>query len=937
MNAKKRSAAVLAWMMLGLVSPALGAQVWTSTFDAGPDGVVDVKDCDSTKVMIGAAAGGRLTITTKDRGNLGTTANDRAGRPLGTTLNGNNSFSALYRFNWSSLSNNTNPIYEGVGFMGSDACPTGCSATSCTPTVRLYQRQVCGALLIHRKDANTGNFMVRLGVQFGEAGLGNHFLKSASTEVNLGASASTPDYYLAIGYDGSSHVLSLGLFELNGAPLGLFSTDLDAFPGGLAPSAGNTVQTMLDSLAMTHLGWNDFVLVGGGSTPNTNVWQVDELTYFNDAAGAFNAVPNQALGACCTPAGGCLEGQSQGACSAVGGLQWNGGAGCEPPACPPPIGACCHPDGSCSQETETTCVNGIQGTWQGANTACSLTSCPQPPTGACCSNLDGSCSNGKTQYNCAGDWQGANTTCDGVQCPPPPPGACCLPNGACIEVSGPQCTLQCGTFHGAGSVCPNTNCPQDPVGACCLADGTCTQTLEWQCEGAWHGPGSTCEAAGCRPMPTLVWWSNFHKDYDGLEDVRDNNAKKVLIGPQCDGRVQIHTQSDGIPNPNTPDPSNPFEARDRGGRALGTTVTGNDSFSGLYRFRWSDLPEAQELMWEFPAFVGDRDNATQQVLGCILHHNKVGENYFVRMCSAGGEAQYYFLFQCGPSFNLGPDAESREFQLVIAYDGKTHLLSHALFDDQGALLGSDPNFSFRTWDLDTVGPTGPSQNYFDCTVPPPACTKQIKYDRTALTHLGWLEYFQPLQLDTIWQVDSLAYFSDAAGAYNAVYFGTPPDLGACCRPDGSCADDQTQLACLAVEGGWGGPGSTCATTSCTGACCRADGICADNMNGGDCQALGGTFQGLQTVCADVSCPLPECPPLFADVDDDGDVDHVDYGAFQNCFGGPFGGYVVPLCHCFDRDNGGQGDGDVDGRDLVAFEKCASGPDVPADPACANAP
>jgi len=76
------------------------------------------------------------------------------------------------------------------------------------------------------------------------------------------------------------------------------------------------------------------------------------------------------------------------------------------------------------------------------------------------------------------------------------------------------------------------------------------------------------------------------------------------------------------------------------------------------------------------------------------------------------------------------------------------------------------------------------------------------------------------------------------------------------------------------------------------------------------------------------CPL--CPMPFADADQDGDVDHADFAAFQACYTGlndPGSAYDAQKCHCFDRDN----DQDVDEADLGEFEACATGADVLFDP------
>ncbi len=117
-----------------------------------------------------------------------------------------------------------------------------------------------------------------------------------------------------------------------------------------------------------------------------------------------------------------------------------------------------------------------------------------------------------------------------------------------------------------------------------------------------------------------------------------------------------------------------------------------------------------------------------------------------------------------------------------------------------------------------------------------------------------------------------------------LYGGTGYSVnGACCLPDASCIDDQTQSACEALTGQWQGQSSTCNTLTC--------------------------------------CPYP-----FADGGHDGDVDQDDFGLFQACWTGQAGG-VPAGCECFNRN----GDGAIDINDFIEFSKCYTGANVPALP------
>lgn len=79
----------------------------------------------------------------------------------------------------------------------------------------------------------------------------------------------------------------------------------------------------------------------------------------------------------------------------------------------------------------------------------------------------------------------------------------------------------------------------------------------------------------------------------------------------------------------------------------------------------------------------------------------------------------------------------------------------------------------------------------------------------------------------------------------------------------------------------------------------------------------------------VTDALPPDTFVRFDADGDGDVDQIDFAAFQLCRAEAVAGYGDPDCWRMDADE----DGDVDVDDHAAFEACASGPAIMADPAC----
>jgi hypothetical protein len=66
----------------------------------------------------------------------------------------------------------------------------------------------------------------------------------------------------------------------------------------------------------------------------------------------------------------------------------------------------------------------------------------------------------------------------------------------------------------------------------------------------------------------------------------------------------------------------------------------------------------------------------------------------------------------------------------------------------------------------------------------------------------------------------------------------------------------------------------------------------------------------------------------SDFDGDNDVDLIDFGLFQRCFGGP-GQEVWEGCEIVDLDD----DGDVDISDFGRFQRCMSGPGQTLNPDC----
>lgn len=182
-------------------------------------------------------------------------------------------------------------------------------------------------------------------------------------------------------------------------------------------------------------------------------------------------------GACCLPAGTCLNAVTSDDCLSQGGVFQGVGVGCAQVICPHPA---CPGEGNCFLN------NGSPGCED--EDCCNLV-CDADPF--CCNNAwDAACATGALSLcvsNCPGAGScfasHAGTGCDdavccGTVCLVDPfccntswdsqcaaeatqmcVGACCLPDGDCQNLAPDACTALAGTFNGIGSECDGFVCP----------------------------------------------------------------------------------------------------------------------------------------------------------------------------------------------------------------------------------------------------------------------------------------------------------------------------------------------------------------------------------------------------------------------------------------------------------------------------------------------
>ena len=265
-----------------LCSAAHATLQWDDSYSAGPNGLTQF-DTNGGNTMIGALTGGQIPVTAVDNGTDAYTP-DKAGEPLGTTVTGANAFSGLYNFAWSNLNPNDSSdiAYEAAGFLG-----------SATPQTR----QIMGVILRHwyvtaaeASSADPQGYYVGLDLLFGSVGITDTGYQSGPS-IFVGNTNPTATMQLAIGFDPTTNTLSAGLYDATGDLLGSHSAVLDKAGGmyGAHPPAYDSdanIQAELNNLSASYLGWEDYT---GNANNIGTTWDMNSLSFYNDATGAFSA------------------------------------------------------------------------------------------------------------------------------------------------------------------------------------------------------------------------------------------------------------------------------------------------------------------------------------------------------------------------------------------------------------------------------------------------------------------------------------------------------------------------------------------------------------------------------------------------------------------------------------------------------------------------
>ena len=177
----------------------------------------------------------------------------------------------------------SNIAYEAVGFLG-----------TATPQTR----QIMGAIIRHwyipQSEATSRyqqGYYAGLDLAFGSVGITDFGYDGSAPAIYLGNAIPTGTLQLALGFDPTSNTLSAALYDGSG---NLFENHSDVISrtGGMygahppAYDSNANIQAELNNLSATYLGWEDYT-GNGNNIPTT--WNMNSLSYYNDATGAFTA------------------------------------------------------------------------------------------------------------------------------------------------------------------------------------------------------------------------------------------------------------------------------------------------------------------------------------------------------------------------------------------------------------------------------------------------------------------------------------------------------------------------------------------------------------------------------------------------------------------------------------------------------------------------
>ncbi len=249
-----------------------------------------------------------------------------------------------------------------------------------------------------------------------------------------------------------------------------------------------------------------------------------------------------------------------------------------------------------------------------------------------------------------------------------------------------------------------------------------------------------------------VWVADFNTDggFDGMAEFQDGNPGKDMFNPGgASGSVLQVQLEDGIT----------FGGQhDKGGRSIGSVNPQGNSFSGYYKFAYSQLAESATELYTGVGFLGDTQvHISREFLGSVMVYKKEAGDYQVNLGGYfGGVGIGYSGYKGNSWTSLGSNPFDQMFQLVVSWDGATHVLHNALYDGNGTLLAQN------------IGDLDSTDDYPNLHILSQA-TLDADINASRMKYLGFQDWVgNATQQTVVLDTDVVAYFDTAGGAFSLV-------------------------------------------------------------------------------------------------------------------------------------------------------------------------
>jgi hypothetical protein len=421
-----------------------------------------------------------------------------------------------------------------------------------------------------------------------------------------------------------------------------------------------------------------------------------------------------------------------------------------------------------------------------------------------------------------------------VPASPGPLGACCLGDGSCLDLPEDSCEVLGGMYQGTGTECASVTCT--PFGACCFPDITCQSLSKTDCGaagGRYQGNASSCDlgvcpvaGACCLPDGSCMELKS-HDECVALSGIYRGFLTDCTTSV-CTGACSFDTGActDGQSKDGCEAAGGDFQG---GGSTCATTNAPSIVQCQTFSFSQNNF-----VTLTFDQFDEEGGTRELQKVTVIQDGRIVAVVVLTNLALVDKEDTDVFVVE-NLNIDFPEGAGIFTFQSIMI-DNLVISCGFALPPGESCDFGSPLVYPGTEMDMST----DPG-------------------DLAVFTGVGTIDAFVPGTgsfefLGSKFLLQNNPHLAE--GKVTVIYEYIVPV--ACCFPDGSCTDEDSEADCLAAGGDPQGVGTTCATVTCDQpACCFPDGSC-QQLPPADCTAMGGDPQGPDTNCATIECPRACC-------------------------------------------------------------------------------